>query len=463
MVYCKICNRGFASLRSIGTHIRHSHKNISCKEYYDLYLKEPGEGICKYSECINEHKKEPAFVSLSFGYKDHCCYVCSGKDPKVREKQRDTNTILYGEPNYCNKEQIPKTKFERYGMTNYVNQELRRKNENLIAAKEINEELDKTKYELISNNTDEYKFKHLVCGNEIIIKGQMYRRRRTQKVELCNICNPYYKLTSLAENELCKFIKDNYKGEVIENTRKIISPKELDIYLPELKLAIEFNGVFYHSSVKQPNKDYHLNKTNLCESLGIQLIHIFEDDWNFKKSIVKSIILNLMKKYSKEILLSECNIEEIDIKESEIFLNENSINGFKYCNSIIGLKYKNELVSVMSFDKIGDNQYELVNFCNKLNIKIGGSMDNLFMYFTDKHKADKIISYVSRDWNSIKNVYDDLGFELKELIEPDFKFVDYDKRIDKEVYIKEDVLLEDIRFPIIYNSGTLKYEWKNRV
>jgi len=73
-----------------------------------------------------------------------------------------------------------------------------------------------------------------------------------------------------------------YNLNLKSNDRTILDGLELDIYLPEYKLGIEFNGLYWHSELFK-NKDYHLNKTLECKKRNIELLHIFEDDWMFKQ------------------------------------------------------------------------------------------------------------------------------------------------------------------------------------
>ncbi|MBR4316364.1 MAG: hypothetical protein IKP65_05310 [Alphaproteobacteria bacterium] len=70
------------------------------------------------------------------------------------------------------------------------------------------------------------------------------------------------------------FIKSIYPYDIIENDKTMIKPYELDIYIPEKQVAIEFDGIYWHNEENKP-KNYHLMKTELCEEKGIHLIHIF--------------------------------------------------------------------------------------------------------------------------------------------------------------------------------------------
>ena len=107
---------------------------------------------------------------------------------------------------------------------------------------------------------------------------------------LCNKCSTNYdaslmwhecpkcNISSKPEEELCAYL-DTFNLSYIRNTREIIKPQELDLYIPNAKLAIEYNGLFWHTEEKRANKNYHLNKTVSCKEKGIQLIHIFSDEW----------------------------------------------------------------------------------------------------------------------------------------------------------------------------------------
>lgn len=107
-----------------------------------------------------------------------------------------------------------------------------------------------------------------------------------------------YKGISAKEKDIVDCIKNNYQGTIIENTKKIIYPKELDIYIPDLNLAIEFNGHYFHSLALKP-KDYHYNKSKMCREKGIRLIHIYEfEDLNIQKQLLIDL-LNGIDNYPK--------------------------------------------------------------------------------------------------------------------------------------------------------------------
>lgn len=93
------------------------------------------------------------------------------------------------------------------------------------------------------------------------------------------------------EMRLLDFVKSIYNGNIKHDCKNIISPKELDIYLPDIKLAIEFNGTRYHSIEMGTPKSYHLDKSLLCRKQGIRLIHIYEfEDFEEQKRLLKDLI-----------------------------------------------------------------------------------------------------------------------------------------------------------------------------
>ena len=136
----------------------------------------------------------------------------------------------------------------------------------------------------------------------------------------------------------------------ILNTRRVIPPVELDVYIPEKKIAIEYNGLYWHSE-KFKTKTYHYDKWLACKNQGVQLIQIWEDDWYYKKDIVKSIILTKINKFEDKIFARKCVIKIVNYNEKFIFLNNNHLQGNSSSSINIGLYYNNELVSLMTFGK----------------------------------------------------------------------------------------------------------------
>ena len=299
--------------------------------------------------------------------------------------------------------------------------------------------------------------------------------RNLRKTEICTICNPISDGTSGMEKQLLNLIKSNYNGEILENSRSIISPYELDIYLPEKKLAIEFNGLFWHSSSNR-SSDYHLKKYKMCESLGINLLVIWEDDWVLNREICESFVLNKLGK-SKKIYARKCEIKEISSEDSKLFLNENHFQG-NYNSSIrIGLFYENKLVSLMTFSKLrislnsrgGDNDYELNRFCNlKGNLVVGGA-SKILKYFINNYNPEKIETY-SDNLISNGDLYQKLGFDYKHTSRPGYWYLISGKKEHRYNWRKsklvemgadpnktEEEIMMEWGYYRIYNAGNKKW------
>lgn len=319
-----------------------------------------------------------------------------------------------------------------------------------------------------------YKFKCAKCGHIAEINNSYY--------PTCPECNPSFNYSkSGMEINVGDFIS-NYI-DIKRSIRKIIYPKELDIYIPSKNLAIEFNGLYWHSINSGIEPSYHLDKTTLCGEKGIQLIHIFEDEWILKQDIVKSRLRNLIGSYDKVIYARKCYVKVLRPSEYEEFLIDNHLQGHINSSVSLGLMYDNELVSVMTFgpyrksmgrDPI-ENEYEMYRFCNKLNYHIPGSASKLFKYFVSNYHPKKVISYADRRWSQGK-LYDRLGFKFVKNTQPNYWYARGISRENRFKYRKSELskLLEnfdpnkteqqnmiDNGYLIVYDCGSCLYEWNS--
>lgn len=107
--------------------------------------------------------------------------------------------------------------------------------------------------------------------------------------------------SSKYEQEIANFISTFYSGECIRNSHRVIAPLEVDLYYPEKKIAIEFNGDYWHDENHKPI-DYHYNKFRLCYDIGIILVSIFELEWSKRESLIKQYLKDLFN--GKENIIS---------------------------------------------------------------------------------------------------------------------------------------------------------------
>lgn len=286
------------------------------------------------------------------------------------------------------------------------------------------------------------------------------------------------------EVELHNFLK--HYNVNFETNRQILIGKEIDILIPSINLGIEFDGLRWHSEFYgKKDKNYHLNKTILCNQKGYSLIHIFEDEYVNNKDIVFSKLKHLIKKdYDlPKIQGRKILVKEIYKNDAEIFLNKFHIQGFSSSTVYLGGFYNEELISVMSFKNGGitNKDWELTRFATNYNYRYQGVGGKLFKYFIRNYNPKNVISFADRRWtiNPNNNLYTNLGFELVSITKPDYRY--YNSKIDKfkrfhKFSLNKNKLSKLYGFPLtmtekemaieagfdrIWDCGLFKYVWKN--
>jgi hypothetical protein len=332
---------------------------------------------------------------------------------EIREKAEQTNLERYGVKHALQNEGIKRKTFLKYKESNY-DRKVRKAFNNIF--EKCEERVNDINNRLVEKNGRIYKIKCKLCDKDYELNDQLFRKRKKRNEVICTNCNDKNKSFSLAEKEILEFIKLNYNGKIIENYRDKL---EIDIYLPELNLGIEYNGLYWHSEDCK-DKDYHYNKHIYFESKEINIFSIWEDDWSNKQDIIKSLIFNKLKININKIYARKTELKTIDdnvlIRD---FLNENHIQGFVGSSVKIGLFYNNELVSLMTFGKkrnftnqiSKENEYELLRFCNKKYTSVIGGASKLFNYFLNNFKPKEIISYSDNSYSN-GGIYNLLNFKF---------------------------------------------------
>ena len=227
-------------------------------------------------------------------------------------------------------------------------------------------------------------------GKTFEIDKNVFVQRSSQSTVICPIKLPLMGNASLAETELLDYIKSIYDGEIETGDRSIISPLELDIVIPDKHIAIEFNGVFWHSDFNpRMCKTYHRDKSLKCRDKGYQLLHIWEDDWYNRKDIIKDYIKSKLGLCSKRIYARKCHVREIDAHTARLFVNSNHIQGYSNATYKIGLFYDDVLVSVMLVGKLRDmmgskpkeGHYEIYRVVSCEDTEVVGGFSKMLKYF----------------------------------------------------------------------------------
>lgn len=288
--------------------------------------------------------------------------------------------------------------------------------------------------------------------------------------------------SSEAENEIRDYITS--LGYKCEKNRSLLHGKELDIYIPEAKIAIEYNGNKFHTeNFGHKDRQYHLSKTNECNASGITLIQIFEDEYQLHKDIVLSKIRHILKCDNNlpKIYARKCEIKEICNIEAQTFLEKYHIQGYAKSSVYLGCLYKNQLVGVMTFKKDGNNGWELNRFASDYHYICCGVGGKLLKYFIEKYHPIIIKSFADRRWSmhTDSNLYVKLGFKFDGYLYPDYRYynssVDKYKRFHKFGFRKnilhkeyglplsmtESEMTQTLGYDRIWDCGLIKYIWKS--
>jgi len=334
-------------------------------------------------------------------------------------------------------------------------------------------ELFQDEYQLVGDyigSDHPITIRHTICNEEFTISrtNNFLKDYGTR----CPYCKE--KGTSKFDKEFYQFIKSFYTGKIVVYDKTILNGKELDIYIPDKKIAFELNGLLYHSEdyAKRCDKNYHLSKTLACQEKGIRLIHIFEDEWaknNTKRNITKSKVKHILGcNECEKIYARNCTISVITKEHKNQFLRENHIQGEDRSTIMLGLWYpisdeEDRLVSVMTFSKlrnilgnkdIGNENYELVRFANDIEFQVIGSFGKLFSYFKRNYNFNQIITYADRRW-SIGTIYEKNGFTFDHYSKPSYWYCLHLNRLHRSNFQKH-ILKE--KFPEYYDDSLTESE-----
>lgn len=503
------------------------------QKLYDFYH---GKKYCYCGKITN-------FINFQKGYLKFCSISCSSKDLKTRDKYKKTCMERHGVDNVSKIESVKKKKeeksykkygfkspleskeikqkiFDKYGVYNVfelrdIQEKIRKTNldkygnecvllSDTIRKKTIKTNLKKyghehfsktniwkekilslnnnnfinslslsNDYEFISKDKNTNVIKHKKCGEQFEIQTQLLRIRKNNNIEICKFCNS---VNYQSENSLLNFIESIYNGEV----KKYRDNKyEIDIFLPDLNLGFEFNGLYWHSELYKDN-DYHSNKSEYFNKMGIRIIHIWEDDWSYKNDIIKSIIRSNLGLYDRVIYARNCKLVKLSDKNSKEFLIRNHIQGWSVSKYRYGLvdKISNELVSLITTGSLRLNlgkkntqneEIEIIRFCNKIDTLVIGGFSKILKSIINDIKCKTILTY--SDYSMFTgDVYLKNKFNLINKTEPGYYYIvggirknrfNFNKTklikmgFDKNKTEKE--IMFDNKYYRIYDCGNLKF------
>ena len=434
---CQLCDFEGEG-KNFSNHLQKVHK-LKSKEYTKQY-------ICKdYNGCLN-CGKETRYVAYTFKkYCKDCAKVgmsIGGRKGGKHEawnkgKTKETDCRIKGSSGKDNP----------FWGKNHSEETLNRISlTKRLGGKEVLERILKRNKEFeILTPVDEYfsrqrqylDFKCKKCGFEC--------KKTLQAFERGSLCPKCYPVTrSKAEIEIYEYIVNLRIDDVLSNDRNLIKPKEIDILSKQNNFGIEFNGLYWHSDVIDKTTKYDLlNKTKLCKDLGVKLMHIYSDEWEYKRNICQSMIKNRLGLCNK-VFARKCKLKEIDKKDFSRFMNDNHISGSVNSSVRLGLYFNEELILAIGFRKPRQKKwsgyYEISRFATKLDYVVVGGLSKLLKFFKNQ-VSRKIMTYADRRFGEGLG-YEKAGFKYYGDSGIDYWYSDGRNRYDRFIIKTDDKMTE---------------------
>ena len=408
-------------------------------------------------------------------FNPHCCHLCAHKDPKIRQKIERTCMERYGVPAGCMAPEAvanaETTNIKKYGVRKpFQSAEIQQKVVDTVRAMGVTSTalLDDVRKQQETTNLKKYGVKKPFESTEIQQKVNQtfldtFNVKRYSMLmvppESYDILNDYtamYNLHVVRQKTLTKIgeelgttgttvsrylqrhdidiqyfiVSEDEKavGDFVEslgipierNLRNIISPKELDIYVPSHNLAIEFCGVYWHGERQGKYRTYHKEKHSACKEKGIQLITMYDWEWNTRQHQVQQKLRTLLgKNNSNTVYARKCSVQRISTEQKNNFFDDYHVQGTGPGSINYGLFFENELVAAIS---IIDSSKEYVINRYATKSRVVGGFTKLLKFFQRNHAPKRIVSFADLRWSN-GDMYEKAGFKLEAEIPPDYAYI----------------------------------------
>lgn len=270
-------------------------------------------------------------------------------------------------------------------------------------------------------------------------------KNRTSLQQGCPSCAHCSYSVSKVEKDLRNFIQDIFESSLIFNCRQIIKGKELDVYMPDLRIAIEFNGLYWHSE-EHKNSSYHYDKWLSCKENNILLLQVWEDDWYHKNEALKNKLTNIVKSHKSNNIyeIKECSEPE-SIKD---FYEKYSLSDFDREDQHLFVSSEaGDIQAVVSYKNI-DGVCQISDFISLLS---DTSVFSSFVHYIQELQKFKHIEYLDDNCFSDSRILVDSGFSIQESIS--FSYWIVEKGVRKR-YAKCNNFKKSQK---IFDSGKTKY------
>jgi len=415
---------------------------------------------------------------------------------QVQQKIKKANLQKYGVESYLQtakaKELSKKGHFKKFGVENYIGtQQCTKDNEEKALEKygvKYYSETEECKQKIKQTNLKKYgvewypqtkeqheKAKQTMMDRYGVTNADYLPHNRMRLSEWVEN-NPELAYTSKTEKEILEWIKESSP-----NAKKYQKEgHQLDVYIPNISLGVEFNGLFWHNEL-QKERNYHLNKTVHFKNKGIRVIHIWEHEWKFKQEQVKSFLLSALGKNENKIGARKCKViwsdSREEIEKAHNLLDSTHIQGHtKSTKYVANAYYQDELIATATFGKHhrSGESWVLSRFTTKTNYTIQGILSKITKLASGELGSD-IISWA--DYRlSQGNGYEKAGWVKEELLKPDYfyyktgyisktcviskqsrqkKLVKTPEEMTEHEHAKLDGLVR------VYDCGKIRYKYKH--
>jgi len=262
----------------------------------------------------------------------------------------------------------------------------------------------------------------IVCREHGEFQQAVYHHLAGQGCPRCN------HMKSAPEQQIADFLSK--LTTVVQRDRTIIAPKELDIYLPEHNLAVEFCGMYWHShgdkEDEKKNKHRHAEKYRLCAERGIRLLTIYETEWAERPRTIKRLLRNAVGRSRGRLMARKCRLGKPTVQEARAFYESYHPQGGAGAGEHYGLYHRDKLVACMRFTFGGNDrghgakerQWTLSRYATRL--PVAGAASRLFKAFVAEHDPPEVKSFSDNRLFG-GGMYERLGFSLEEDVSSDYQ------------------------------------------
>lgn len=419
-------------------------------------------------KCIHCDEKSVTWFESQKSYRRYCSSRCAKNDEPVKLKTKQTCLEKYGEETNLRSEQtkqkIRQTNLTRYGVEHvFKSEQVKEKIKQTNLTKYGETRASKTtavKAKIDDSHYSRYNRKRhsqshidsdiIDTKNNRELMLHWYKNLKMPITEIAERLNVnhaqlthHFKKnlnidisrhsTSVAERSLRDFIL-KYETNLVFNDRTLLKPKEIDILVPEKKVAIEVHGLAWHVEHMGKHSHYHYDKYKMCSNNGYQLLQITDLEYREKPNIVHSRILSVLG-HNDKIHARSCEVRLVGVAETKSFLNETHIQGYCISPIRLGLYVDDRLVACMTFGRPRFNkhyEYELLRYSTLPFINVVGGPSKLFTYFVRHYNPKSIISYCDLRYG-VGKMYEALGFKFERETGPNYWICKQGKTFENRV------------------------------